>query len=328
MRTQAGDSLCRRERSDVARRRHHIRGRRLARRERGRERISTGQRGGHRERRGRTQCGISFEAPENHPFDGWVDVGDHARGAGRRQPIGDPRESARDLKRRLACEHFVQDQAEGVDVGPCRGLVTGELFRRHVRGRAGEDVGIVPFVRQTREAEVGDAHATSPVDEHVGRFQIAVQYAAIMGGSQTRAELPRQFERLVRWQSSNAPQKRGKILAVHVLHREEVLAVRLADVVDTAHVRMGHLARDADFVLEARQAVRAVDHVFGQELESHRLTELEILGPIHIAHAAAAEKADDPVAAGEHRAGNEPRLVERFGRVQQIMVGPGDRGRG
>ena len=31
-------------------------------------------------------------------------------------------------------------------------------------------------------------------------------------------------------------------------------------------------------------------HVFGQELECDRLTELEILGPIHIAHAAAAEK--------------------------------------
>ena len=190
-----------------------------------------------------------------------------------------------------------------------------------------EDVGILPFVHQTSEAEVGDARATSPVDEHVGRFQIAVEYAAIVGRSQTGAELPRQFERLVRWQPSNAPQKRGEILAVHVLHREEVLAVRLADVVDAAHVRMGHLARDADLVMQARQTVRAVGHVFGQELESHRLTELEILGPIHVAHAAAPEEADDPVAAGEHRAGNEPRLVEGFGRGKPIRFDPRERGR-
>ena len=174
----------------------------------------------------------------------------------------------RDVGRRFACEHSVQDQAEGVEVGPCRGVVTGELFRRHVRGRAGDDVWIVPFVRETREAEVGDAHATSPVDEHVGRFQIAVQDAAIMGRSQTRAELPREFERLLRWQSSNAPQKRGEIFAVHVLHREEVLAVGLADVVDTADVRMGHLARDADLVLEARQAVRRWATSLGRNLSA------------------------------------------------------------
>ena len=113
------------------------------------------------------------------------------------------------------------------------------------------------LVDQTGEAEVGDPHPPSPVDEHVGRLEIAVQYAAIMRRSQTRAQLASQLGRLVRRQPSNPAQQRGEVLAVHVLHREEVLAVRLADVIDAAHVRMRHLARDADLVMEARQAVRA-----------------------------------------------------------------------
>jgi hypothetical protein len=53
----------------------------------------------------------------------------------------------------------------------------------------------------------------------------------------------RELERLVRGQPADAPQQRREILAVDVLHREEVLATGFGDVVHAAHVRMRHLPR-------------------------------------------------------------------------------------
>ena len=55
-----------------------------------------------------------------------------------------------------------------------------------------------------------------------------------------------------------------------------------------------------------------------QELERDRLSELQVFGSIDFAHAAAAQQADDAVAAGQHRAGNELRAVERVRRRQPI----------
>ena len=64
------------------------------------------------------------------------------------------------------------------------------------------------------------------------------------------------LERLVLWQPADAPQQRRQILAVHVLHREERVAVGFADVVDAADVRVRDLAREANLVVELREARR------------------------------------------------------------------------
>ena len=65
-------------------------------------------------------------------------------------------------------------------------------------------------------------------------------------------------------------------------------------------------ARDAHLVVELRQARGVGVSVVGQELQRDRLFELEVVGAIDLAHAAAAEQRDDAVAAGEQRAGREP----------------------
>ena len=51
-----------------------------------------------------------------------------------------------------------------------------------------------------------------------------------------------------------------------------------------------------------------------QELQRHGLAELQIVGAVDLAHAAAAEQADDPVALGEDRAGRETAGLDRVGR--------------
>ena len=57
---------------------------------------------------------------------------------------------------------------------------------------------------------------------------------------------------------------------------------------------------DAHFVVEPREPAGVGGERFGQELERHRLAERQIVGAIDLAHAAAAEQADDAIAAGEH----------------------------
>ena len=59
--------------------------------------------------------------------------------------------------------------------------------------------------------------------------------------------------RLVLRQPADAAQQRRQILAVDVLHREEELAVELADVVDAADVRVRDLPRRPHFVVELRE---------------------------------------------------------------------------
>ncbi len=48
-----------------------------------------------------------------------------------------------------------------------------------------------------------------------------------------------------------------------------------------------------------------------EELQRHRLAELEVVGAVHLAHAAAAEQAENPVAARQRGAGRKPAFFYR-----------------
>ncbi len=93
-----------------------------------------------------------------------------------------------------------------------------------------------------------------------------------------------------------------------------MLAVDLGDVEDATDVGVGHLARGAHLVEEAVQAVLVALQPLGQKLERHRLSQLHVVGAVDLAHAAAAEQADDAVALVQHGARDEAGAVE--GRVR------------
>jgi hypothetical protein len=138
-----------------------------------------------------------------------------------------------------------------------------------------------------------------------------VQDALVVRGGEAGAQLPRDVERLLPRQVADATEQRGERLAVHVLHRQVVQAIGVADVVDAADVGMRHAAREPHLAGEPRRRVLAVAGVRGQQLERDRLIEPQVVGAIYLAHRAASEQADDAVAAGEDVAGREPRLVYR-----------------
>ena len=58
--------------------------------------------------------------------------------------------------------------------------------------------------------------------------------------------------------------------------------------------------------MELGEAGRVLVDRFGQELQGDRLAELEVVGAIDLAHAAAAEERHQPIASGDDRASRQP----------------------
>jgi hypothetical protein len=139
-----------------------------------------------------------------------------------------------------------------------------------------------------------------------------MQQSAIMRGSEASADLVRGLQSLVGGQPAYAAQQRRKILTIHVFHGEKVPAVHLADVVDTTNIRMRNLAGISHFSMKAGQSRPIVLQRGRKKLESYHVSQLEILGAIDLAHAAAAQKSYDPISFGENRPGHESSVSGRM----------------
>ena len=145
--------------------------------------------------------------------------------------------------------------------------------------------------------------------------------ALLVRRRQPGAELLCDLEDLRRREVSDALQQGREVFAVDELHRQEMPAVDFVHVVDAADVVVRDLARRADFRVEAFERRRPRHHRLGQELQRDRLAEPEIVGAIHLAHAADAEQADDPEPLPEHRAGGESPGRDPIGRPEATDVG-------
>ena len=85
-------------------------------------------------------------------------------------------------------------------------------------------------------------------------------------------------------------------LALDQLHRQEPNAVLILDRIERDDVRVVEAGDRARFVFEARQAFGVSGHIGRQHLERDVATEAHVPRPIHLAHAAGAERRDDVVA--------------------------------
>ena len=151
-----------------------------------------------------------------------------------------------------------------------------------------------------------------------------------MSGREARADLPRDLDRTVLRKASDALQQRSEIFTVDVLHREKRVAVGFIDVVDAAHVGMRDLARHAHFGVQLREPGGIAVDIRGEKLEGDRLSELQIIGAINLAHAALAEPAKHSIPSAENGAGLEASVIDRAGACQPARRGRdgGGAGRG
>ena len=195
-----------------------------------------------------------------------------------------------------AREQLEQQKAERVDVRGGGHGPAGQLFRRGVGRRqrcgCGARVRAGVFVDQFGDTEVEQLHATFGVDQDVRRLQIPVDHQVSMRVGDGLADLREQAQAL--------RQRRAGLRAVrrdrHTLdefHRHIGPAVgRDAAVVEAGNAGVLQPGEDLPFDVEA---LELRDRFGLQQLDRCALREAAVgaLGFVDLAHAAAAQVADD-----------------------------------
>jgi hypothetical protein len=166
------------------------------------------------------------------------------------------------------------------------------LFRRHVAGRTenGASDGLCHGVRevvqvvfalsqQFGQAKIEELDRPISRDQDVGRFQIAVQYAAIVSRFQRARDLDRLADGFCRRDRTT------EWLAVDVLEHK----IARPDVVQLADVRMIQRRNRSRFVFESAEAFRVMGHWRGEHFDGDVAIETRIASAVDFAHPARAE---------------------------------------
>jgi hypothetical protein len=221
----------------------------------------------------------------------------------------------------LAGHEFVQDEAQRIEVALEGDLLPRKLFRRHVHGRAGPDFRALNRFRDPRQPEIRDAHLTLPVQHHVCGFQVAVNHASVVRRGKARADLARDFNRLVGGEASNPPYQRAEVFAVNIFHREVGHPFGFADVENAANIRVRNMPCQANLRMETLQCGRVMGERLGQELDGDGLAELQIIGPVDFAHPASSRQGNNAVTARKDCPGSEAPAANRAGAAQKRRAG-------
>jgi hypothetical protein len=145
----------------------------------------------------------------------------------------------------------------------------------------------------------------------------------MFAGFRSRWTTPRSCAAASLRKAADPAHERREILAVDVFHRQERVAFVFAGVIDTAHVRVRHLPRHADFGVQLRQARGIAVHGFGQELQGDLLSEFQVVRAIDLTHAPFAKASDDPVTVVEQSTGLEAPVIDGLGGREPAAAGGG-----
>ena len=225
-------------------------------------------------------------------------------------------------------QQLVEHHAERELIGAGAGGLSEQLFRRHVRRRAGHGPGIGEsrdgrqvFGRdvELRQAEVQHLYRACGGHDDVFRFQIAVHDAALVSGRERPGDVGGNCHRARRVDAS-----RRDLVAqrapFQVLGGDEELIADFFERVDRCDRRVRQRRRGARFLPQARMHARIAKQVRRQRLQRHRPVQPRVVRQVDHAHAAAADDPLDAVGA-DLRAGCEQgrRLEKTFAMVVRLQ---------
>ena len=239
-------------------------------------------------------------------------IGPHAR----QRPGRVAKDRAADQTLRGAFERpapgrqLVEQDAEREQVRAAVHGLAAHLLRCHVRYRA-DDLArsrdrrfdrhrLCRLEIGARIGELGESeiqHLDSPVvrQHDIRGLEIAVHHALVVRRRERIRERDAQLDDARDGQPARCHLP-IKPLALDQLHRQEPNAVLILDRIERDDVRVVEAGDDAGFMFKSRQAFRVRGHAGRQDLERNVTTEAAIPRPIHLAHAAGAERRDDVVA--------------------------------
>ena len=191
--------------------------------------------------------------------------------------------------------------------------------------------------RHQRDAEVG--HLGGPVlgaEDHVGRLEIAVDHALLVGGADAGRDLAEDAERLFHRHGLAALDVAAddlvEALAVDVLHHQVEVRALHGDGAQVHHVGVIDLRQGAALGEGAGPDVVAVGQLAAHRLDDDVEAGVDVAGQVDDAHAALAEDAEDGVLLVDERPrgevlGRDERLVPGRAGGRRERSGP-ERGRG
>ena len=226
-------------------------------------------------------------------------------------------------ERRTTGEQLVQDRSQAIDVGGRRQiLVAGDLFGRHVAGRAHDRprlrqpaVGLDPL----GQAEVGDVRTALAVEQDVRWLQVAVEDPPLMGVVHGAGHGGQQSGRGL----GVIPEPghlAGEAAALDQPHAEIVLLVVPAHLVDRHDARMVEVGHRLSLEIEASDVGFVGELTSQDHLERDGSVEAHLPGLENDAHAAAGNLANDLVIADRADSGG---LGQVGGRGRSAQCGSG-----
>jgi hypothetical protein len=249
----------------------------------------------------------------------------------RRQRFGDVHDADRErilgAVRRVADEHFVQHDAETVEIGAAVDRAAARLFGTHVVRRADDRAGAGHaqrgFVR-ARDAEIGEDGRAVFAQQDVVGLDVAVDDAFFLRIGKRRGDLARDAQR------QRGRERRAvagqHLAAADVFHRDVMQVAGVADVMDAHDVAVMQLGGDARFAQEAFAEVRIDEQRRRHHLERDFAVDRFLDRQIDRRHAAAAELAQHAITGNlDHVSGPAqgfPRVCEpRTERRRSIACG-------
>ena len=156
----------------------------------------------------------------------------------------------------------------------------------------------VGFGDRSRQPEVGDldAAAVDVGEQHVLRFDVAVDQAGLVGGTEGGQNRLEHVEGLPRAERAVGADQVAQRATANQLHRKEDMALIGALVIDRDDVGVaqpGGCVRLAD---EAGDELFVVSEARMHDLEGDRAVQSTVMGLVDHGHATASEAASDPVA--------------------------------
>ena len=162
------------------------------------------------------------------------------------------------FERPVSCEHFVQNDTEGKDIGGRRDVAADELLGRHVADGSHRHAGsglekcgrvVAADLAQFRQPEIEDLRVPLGHDDHVFRLDVAMDHTALVRRADRRGDLRPNIEDIG---DGHRPPRQTitQRLALDQLHGDETEIVLRPDFVDVRDIRVVKGRRRLRFLLE------------------------------------------------------------------------------
>ena len=200
-----------------------------------------------------------------------------------------------------AGQHLEEQDAERVEIGRRRRGLTPGLLGRDVGGRPhhGPGVGERRLPAGPGDAEVGHLHRAVGTDDDVAGLDVPVDDTGAVGGAERCAHLLGDADGVAGGEPAVLPDHLGEVVALGILHDDEVGVAVDAVVVDLGDVRVGEGGCRQGLTAEALDEVGGVGEPRGEHLDGDESAQAVVGREVHLTHTADGDALTQGVALGD-----------------------------